>query len=330
MDRFLGVEASPGQKACQRVQVGEYSDGSSVTIPVAVISGVAPGRTLYVQAGVHGDEYTGTDIAWRLIQEIDPARLSGTLVVVPIANVPSYLTRSRGFMLEERILQDANRLYPGNPSGLLTERIVAALFQGFVKHSDLTVDIHCPLDGSSMVTFMHVGIDDDSDGWFDLRERSAKAFSAPFLYYRKAGTKIGSSDMTKSIAVQAELAGKAVIMAELGTSRAISREASDQGVQGFLRVMASMGMLQDAPLSDRLVEGRRFSKINLVHANRGGGLRMKVALGADVMPGDELGVIVDAFGATVETIVATTEGFVMRLMTYGAIASGAEVAWIGN
>ena len=326
---FLGVAAPPGTRSCVRVPIAEFADGAPVTLPVAVLAGTRPGPTLYVQAGIHGDELTGIDIAWRLIQDVEPARLAGTLVVVPIANPPSYLSRSRGFLQEERILQDANRLFPGNTGGLLTERIAAVLFASFVKCADFTLDLHSPLEGTEMVTFVHVGSDADDDGWLTARMQHASAFGAPYLYFRRRGTSIGSSDMSRSLASQAELARKAVIMVELGTSRQICRAASDDGLRGVRRILASMGMLSekaDLPVP----ASRRFSSIRPVHANRGGGLRMNVALGTETDKGEVLGTVVDAFGAPVETLRSPGPGFVMRLMTLGSIATGAEVAWIAN
>lgn len=328
MGRFLSVVAKPGERVCQRVRVADFSDGSPVTIPVAVLAGRRDGPVLYVQAGVHGDEHTGIDMAWRLIQDTDLEALSGTLVVVPIANPPSYLTRSRGYMLEERFLQDANRLFPGNHNGLLTERISAVLFEDFLLQADFSIDIHCPLDGSEMVCFSHVGSARDGDGHFAVRERLATAFGAPFMFYRPQHLQLGSSDMTRSLAFQAEQAKRAMIMVELGLSRTISKAASDFGVAGIGRIMQAMGMLPQE--GDLPGPGRRFSAIRLLHGNRGGGLRLTAPLGADVKAGQEIGTIVDAFGAPVESLVSPWEGFVMRRMTYGAVATGAEVVWIGQ
>lgn len=328
MARFLSVAPKPGQRACERVQVGEFADGSPVTLPVAVMAGRRDGPTLYVQAGVHGDEHTGIDIAWRLIQDTELESLAGTLVVVPIANPPAFLTRSRGYMLEERFLQDVNRLFPGNRQGLLSERIAAVLFEDFVSEANFSIDIHCPLDGSEMVTFTHVGSASDHDGHFAERERLAKAFGAPFMFYRPENLKLGSSDMTRSLAFQAERVRKPTIMVELGLSRTISGPGSDFGVAGIRRVMQAMGMLPgdaEAPAT-----GRRFSQIRLLHGSRGGGLRLNAKLGSDVAAGDEIGTIVDAFGATVERLVSPWDGFIMRRMTYGAVATGAEIVWIGQ
>lgn len=327
---YLGVEALPGTVARQRIAIAEFADGSPVTLPVIRFEGAGDGPTVYIQAGIHGDEVTGIQAVWELARLLDPARLRGRVVIVPVANTPAFLTRARGYMLEERILQDANRLFPGNRKGLLSERIVAHLFAGFVLHADLTIDLHCPLDGSEIVDFMHVGPRDNSDGQFDLRQRTCRAFGMPFHFYRKPGMKLGSSNMSASISVQGAEAGKAVIMAEFGRSREIDFLKARRGADGLLRVLAEMGMWPEFGSNPAPVQTRDFSNIHLVHADCGGGLRPLCRLGDEIAAGTPLAEIVDVFGQTTEIIRAHVDGFVLRIMTYGAVASGAEVAWIGN
>src|SRR5262245_39021649 len=136
---YLGVPVKPGETVRQRVAVGELADGSAVSLPVVTISGAKDGPTLYLQAGIHGDEQTGIAICREALRGIDPAALAGTVVAVPVANVPAYLTRTRGFLHEERWLIDINRIFPGNPAGLMTERIANVLFEEFAKHADFTI-----------------------------------------------------------------------------------------------------------------------------------------------------------------------------------------------
>ena len=107
---FLGVDCVPGKSVRQRVQVGDYSDGNPVLLPVAMIRGRKDGPKVVVEAAIDGDEVTGTEIARKVLEEIKPDDVSGTLVVIPSCNPPAFLTRTRTFALEERV--GANVLKP--------------------------------------------------------------------------------------------------------------------------------------------------------------------------------------------------------------------------
>ena len=324
---FLGVPVKRGEITKTRVSVGELSDGSAVAIPVVTIGGTKPGPTLHIQAGIHGDELTGIEICRRALSTLRPDEIAGTVTVVPLANVPSHLTRTRGYLHEERWLIDINRIFPGNPHGLLTERIANVLFEEFVKQADLTIDLHSALDGCDIAPFAYVDPDDDTNGTLAMRERAAKAFGTPYVYYKKRGAAFGTSDLTRSMSNQADLAHKAVTIAEMGESRRVSHDLVPVGVRGIRNVLAEMKMIA---ATVEPVEQRRFTQIHLVHSDRGGGLRMNVDVHDEVKQGATIAEVVDVFGETVETLRAPVDGFILRAMRLGSVSTGAEIVWIAR
>jgi predicted deacylase len=323
---YLDVPVREGQIVKHRVPIGEFADGGEVSLPVVTIGGARPGPTIYLQAGIHGDELTGIAICREALTGLDPATIAGTVVAIPVANVPSFLTRTRGFLHEERWLMDLNRIFPGNPHGLLTERISSVLFDEFATHADLTIDLHSALAGCDIAPFVYIDPDDDEQGTFEIRERCGLAFGTPYAYYKRRGLKLGTSDVSRSFGAQAEDRGIATIAAEMGESRRVSWERVPLGAQGVRNVMIAMGMLDEAPVVSG--EARRFNTITLVHAERGGGLRLSVDLGDEVLAGQFIGEVVDVFGETIERLEASTDGFILRAMRYGSLATGAEVVWI--
>lgn len=325
---FLGVSAKPGTIERTRVRVGDLADGTPITIPVAMIRGTSDGPTLYIQAGLHGDELTGIQIAREALPTIDPRRIRGTVVVVPLANVPAHMTRTRGYLNEERWLIDINRIFPGNPGGLLSERIADVLFNEFLRHSDMTLDLHSALDGCDIAPFVYIDPADDESGTLEIRERVARAFGTPYLYYKPGGAKLGTSDLSRSMRTQAEKIGKPDFTAEMGESRRVSWQHVPMGVRGIHNSLRAMAMEDGEP--EGPAQQRRFSKISLAHADKGGGLRMKRHLGDEVRQGDVLAEILDVFGDTVEEVKSPTDGFVLREMLLGSLATGAEVAWIAS
>jgi predicted deacylase len=326
---FLGVTAEPGTGTRTRVPIGSYADGSPVDLPVAVIRGAQPGPTLYLQAGLHGDELTGIDICRRVLRELDPAALSGTVVSVPLANPPAHRSRTRGAVTEERGPIDANRVFPGSSGGLLTERIVDVLFREFVSQADLALDLHSALDGCTIAPFVYIDPDDDESGTLERRERAAKAFGTPYLYYKGRGQKLGTSDMTRSLRSQADAAGIPSFSAEMGESRRVTKAFLPIGTRGVHNVLRHLGIERgevEAPVEPQ----RTFRTITLVHANSGGALSWRVDLEDDVIAGQPIAEISDLFGQPVETLSSPVNGFLLRKMLYGSVATGGEVAWIAS
>lgn len=327
MTKFLGVEVKPGETVRKRVHVADFADGTPVTIPVAIVGGVKPGPTLYVQAGIHGDELTGIEICRMFLKTLDPNEISGTVVAVPVANLPSHLTRTRGFLNEERLMIDMNRIWPGNPGGLLTERLADVLFNQFVVHSDFTVDLHSALDGCDIRPFAYIWPADDENGTLAARESAVGTFGVP-IYRHARASKFGTSDVQRSLAIVADAAKVPMTLLEMGESRRVSRDVVPIGVRGLRNIMKSMGMLEGQPEpNDRT---REFTHFAVVHATRGGGLRMLVELDDEVKAGDPVAEIVDTFGDTVETVVAPEDGFILRVMRFGSVATGAELVWVAN
>lgn len=326
--KFLGVPVKQGEITYERVAVAEYHDGSSVSVPVVTIGGIKDGPTLYLQAGMHGDELTGIEICRRAITEMDPGKISGTVVAVPVANVPSHLTRTRGYRDEERGPIDWNRVQPGNPGGLLSERIVATMFEQFVTQAEFTIDLHSALDGCIIAPFCYVWPDDDENGSLEFRESQALAYGPDYVYYHSASAKFGTSNVQVSLPPVADRAKSPVMLAESGESRRITHEFVPIGLRGIRNVMINMGMLHGE--LDVATPPRKFHRFTTVHANHGGGLRMHAKLKQDVSAGDLLAEITDVFGRVVEQVTAPHAGFVLRQMVLGSCATGAELVWIGS
>src|SRR5438876_10753765 len=81
--------AGRGQKALGVLKVPAGID-AGYDMPVAVIHGARPGPVLAVVAGAHGSEYASIVAAEQLISCVNPAEVSGTLVVLPSVNVPAF------------------------------------------------------------------------------------------------------------------------------------------------------------------------------------------------------------------------------------------------
>lgn len=323
---FLGVKARRNAIVRERVPVGALGDGTPVTLPAIIVGGKEDGPTMYLQSGLHGNEITGVEVLRGIVARLNPADVRGTVVAVPIANPPAYITKTRGFALEERGPFDLNRTFPGSKTGVLSERIAYNLFHEFVLKADYTVDFHAALAGCNIHPFVYVDPADDEAGTLGVRVRMAQAFGTDLVYYKKRGAKLGTSVMTGSLGAQADLHKKAVLTAEMGEAERISWEVVERGVDGGLNMLRELEMLAGKPVKAK--EQRKFSTIGLVHSEHAGLFHPKVALGEEVRKGQLLAEVVDPFSHESQPVVAPADGVVLRLMLNSPVMVGAELVWV--
>jgi len=136
--------ATRGKKALGVLKVPAGSDGG-YDMPVAVIHGARPGPVLAVAAGAHGSEYASILAVERLIDAVDPAEMSGTLVLLPIINVPSFEKITPHVNPTDN--KSMNRFYPGDPNGTQTDRASFVVTKEVAERCRQLIDLHgCDLD----------------------------------------------------------------------------------------------------------------------------------------------------------------------------------------
>jgi predicted deacylase len=149
---ILGAAFAQGafQVGTLRVPAGEMRSGfltvppgkdAGTRIPVSVFNGAVPGPVLAVIAGNHGYEYPPILATERLLTKIDPARIKGRLIVVHIANMPSFLRRTIYYSPVDG--NNLNRVYPGQADGTVSQRIAYTITREVIERADYLVDLHC-------------------------------------------------------------------------------------------------------------------------------------------------------------------------------------------
>ncbi len=135
------AQAAAGSVALGVIPVAKLAGGTPLEIPVIVMNGAHDGPCLWVDGAIHGDEPEGPLMCHILRREVNPAELHGSLVLVPVINVPAFEAASRGNPLDT-FSYDMNRIYPGRPDGYFSERICYAHSQWMTKVADLELSIH--------------------------------------------------------------------------------------------------------------------------------------------------------------------------------------------
>lgn len=140
------LRAAPGEKVRGKIDVAEHADGYlSDYLPLAIINGSKPGSTLWIEAGFHGDEVDGIVTAFRLIDELDPEKMRGAVIVEPCVNVLSFLARWRYNPVDLGMMAAVE----GNTIPTFSERLgkTRSEIQQVLKEGDHYLSLHGPGDG---------------------------------------------------------------------------------------------------------------------------------------------------------------------------------------
>src|SRR5687768_1470162 len=131
--------AARGQKATGTIEVPAGSD-AALSIPVAVFHGARPGPVLALVSGAHGTEYASIIALEKLIGMLNPAEMSGTVIIVPLVNIPSFEQKVPHVNPVDR--KSMNRMCPGKMDGTQTDRASFLITKQVVEQSDHLIDLH--------------------------------------------------------------------------------------------------------------------------------------------------------------------------------------------
>jgi predicted deacylase len=307
------ARADPGEMDTGKLTVGERPDGGPMRLPVAVINGIHDGKTLYIQAVSDGDELNGVGVIRRIVPRIDPEQLSGTILVVGIANYFGFQHNEHRNPIDDTKL---NRTYPGNEDGTSTERIAATTFEA-ARRADIILDLH---QGSTSRMINEVRVRCGRrhrihDNCLEL----AKVFGCGHVLDQKGPE--------GQLARTAPDKGIPTVDPELGGSVGLDEQSIREGVDGVFNVLKYYDFL---PGSIQTRSQTRASGFEQFGAPTGGLVDFKADLGQRVAPNQTLFEVTGIFGETKATVSADTRGIFWRTRRLPQVATGEYVCSIGT
>jgi uncharacterized protein len=322
------ITGAPNERRQGWVELTKRVDGSTVGVPVILMSGAKPGPTLLLDGCTHGNETLTAMAVHKFCRDLDLAGVNGTLIAVPTVNQLSVDGLSRTTPNQIIGATDINRVFPGRPDGFLTERLAHLYATEVIPKADYMLSLH---SGSWMYMEPTGGkIIYDSSGKDDkvgnTSREMAKAFGAEMLW-GNPGYENTSGDVARSHGIPC-------MVAEFGGSDSLPERIEvylNAISQGISNVMAYLGMLPGHEPTKRDFWYECFSESHL-HANFDGFVtwRSGISIDVDVKEGQELGAICDTFGNETEVIVAPYDGRVILLRTYNFVHAGEWVAGVGK
>ena len=316
------VEASRGHQASGYLVVPPGVD-EGTKIPVTIVHGAGDGPVLALIAGTHGYEYPGITALQRIRKSLDPGEVSGTIIMVHIANLPSFLGRTIYNSPVDG--KNLNRMYPGDPDGSVSQRIAHLVTSEVMDKADYLIDLHAGDGNEALRPFVYMPVTGDTE----LDEASkglAMAFGLDHIVIDKAPLR--SKEDSLYTDQTALVRGIPAITTETGQMGLNDDYWVDMAEDGILNVLRHLEMIHG---DEKINEGITWlTDYEVIKSPRAGIFRAEVRDGYHIAKGGRLGVLLDFFGDEIEEVRAPFSGVVNYVIATPPVSEGEPLAMISR
>jgi predicted deacylase len=306
---ILGEEIHPNSSQRLSWSATELFEGVPVSTPVLIVNGKLAGPTLCLTAAVHGDELNGIEMVRRVMHHLNPDKLSGAVLGVPIVNLQGFRRGSR--YLPDR--RDLNRFFPGNPDGSAASRIAHSFFTEIIAHCDALIDLHTGSFERANLPQLRA----------DLRDPDVVTLTQGF----GATVILHSEPAEGTLRFAATAADIPAVTLEAGGPSELELQEVKHGVKGIETLLNTLGMVRKIRLWGE--PEPVYYRSTWVRANRGGILLADVALGSTVRQGDLLGTITDPMNNASAKLYSPHSGRIIGMARNQVVMPGFAVFHVG-
>lgn len=306
---LLGAEVPPETATRLSWSPSESLKGLGSASPVLIVNGKKAGPTLCLTAAVHGDELNGIEIVRRILYQLEPEKLAGAVIGVPIVNLQGFHRSSR-YLADRR---DLNRHFPGDPKGNSGERIAYSLFTEVISHCDVLVDLHTGSFYRENLPQLRADLHNP-----DIVKLTHKFGSIVVVHSQ------GSPGMLRQSAIDA---GIPAVTMEAGGPMALEESAVAHGVKSIQTLLNKMDMVKKIRFwaePEPVYFGAAW-----VRADQNGILLSKVKLGDNVEKEDVLGVVTDPITNVSQKITSPHRGKIIGMAIDQVVRPGFAAYHIG-
>jgi hypothetical protein len=315
--------AKPGTLASGAFDIPARGAEVATTIPFSVIHGTKPGPVLAIIAGVHGAEYTPILALHRLRAAVNPATLTGTIVLVHVANMPSFLGRTIYYSPVDG--KNLNRVFPGAPNGTVSERIADVLTREVIARATHVIDAHCGDGNESLRPYSYWTTTGPDAVAAAGKEMALAAGFDHIVVDRERPTDPGATVYLSNTAI---LRGKPAITIESGFL-ASTDEASVAAIErAAAGVMRWLGMRPNGPAP--VAHPVWIERSEVLRSDVTGMFQPAVERGHTVAAGTLIGRITDFHGTLLREVRAPFAGEVLYVIATPPISKGEPLAFIGQ
>ncbi len=300
-----GVSAAPGARESRLIELSFA--GTPTKMPLFVINGAHEGPTVLVTAAIHGAEYVGAAAAMQLAKTVDPARLHGQLVVVPISSMTAYAKRA--IYLAPPDNKNLNRCFPGKADGSFAEQLAFWITANLISQADFYLDLHGGDMSEALIPFSVVSI--SGNAAVDAKSmKLAESFGIRYIL---------TSEVKGSTVSAAATLGVPAVLTEVGGQGLWSKADVQQMFDGLISSLAFTGSLEGkvSTAHTQVLEHSAWMR-----SDHDGMWYAECAVGDTVKKGQELGHVTDYLGNTVQTAIAPIDGIILFVVSTLAMNAG--------
>ncbi len=292
------------------VSISNNSMGVPWRLPVIVVKGIEDGPVLGLTAALHGDELNGIPTIFKLMEDVDPKKMKGTLVMVPIANVPGYLGNRRHF----DNTTDLNRIMPGKAHGPTAQIYAHQLTTKVISKFDYLLDLHTASHGRVNSLYLRA----------DLENEECRTLA----YLQNPQIIVQKYDEEGTLRAWANNNNIPAITIEIGNPNAFQHSLIDETLEGIKNTLRHYGMIE-GEVVDMIHDATICDHSYWIYSKEGGIIDVFPNLADKVTAGQVIAKVYDVFGQVKENIVSDRSGIVIGKNTRPNCDAGTRVLHLG-
>ncbi|QNE38769.1 hypothetical protein F1C16_03965 [Hymenobacter sp. NBH84] len=319
---FQNQTIKAGSKLSVLLPVTDGKD--STVIPVSVFHGTKKGPVLGIIAGVHGYEYPPIIAAQQFAQTLDPTQLSGTVILVHLANVPAFL--GRRLRVNPQDEKNLNRVFPGKADGTITERIAWTLGNDIMARCNYVLDVHAGEANDDLRPYAGYYNYFDTPALSEQGRQMAVALGFPYvIQFGNEPTLTGQPATYCS----REAVKRGIPAADIECGRFGMAEAENVALikQALHNLLVHLHIAEGTPSTNQPYLIKQRTSIESEHT---GFFYPQVKAGEFIARGRKLGYITDLFGNPVGDVVSPVKGVVLYMSSTPPISKGQELFSVGH
>lgn len=300
----------PGTLTRRWIRLVSDGMGRDISLPALIARGVEDGPVLGLTAAVHGNELNGIPIIQRVFRELDPQKMRGTVVGIPVVNVPSFLRAQRRFI--DNV--DLNHIMPGVPNGNVSQVYAYRLVDRIVQHFNYLIDLHTASFGRVNSYYIRADMDDPVTKELALLQNAQIVVNNP----PSDGTLRGAADAL----------GIPAVTLEVGDPNTFQKGVIRSGLTGIHNALAYLNITdveKEDPGTPPIICQRSY----WMYTDEGGILTVHPRVTDIVQRGQQVATVTNVWGDQVNTYKAPEDGVVIGKSVHPVNQTGGRILHLG-